>query len=411
MLYKLFFLLNFRSNIVRLLVLSFFFFFPVILELKRQLSDQERVHFHPPHTTQHTQHPTQHTRDSKDKNRGDVNIPHTADRNLDRDSRHAVHGMSPSEMSIPTAVMDWRDGREGRGDREGKGERDERGERDGREKRGIAISPSLKSSKNDNKKELKMISDRNKMIAEHRSMQEELMRTSDALETLQQLIKDRDKTNTRKEKTFLAEKESLIREAKNATTAFQTAKDEVKLLLRERDYMVRSLDEFSRQLYGLAGEEDRSVVSPVKYNTGIDGTVSPSDNTPHTKDTRTKNRNNMNSNVNLNINLSAEKETSNRSGIYGVSGSGKKERGVYSNDVRTNSTSTATSTSTSSHVSQAIERTYDSPYSKGRDLKGYETEGAVELDGVIRSMQSVVNDRKRVRRLCRHQQLSIMALR
>jgi hypothetical protein len=38
-------------------------------------------------------------------------------------------------------------------------------------------------------------------------------------------------------------------------------------------------------------------------------------------------------------------------------------------------------------------------------------EGAIELDGMILSMQSVVNDRKRVRRLCRQQQLSIMALR
>ena len=46
-----------------------------------------------------------------------------------------------------------------------------------------------------------------------------------------------------------------------------------------------------------------------------------------------------------------------------------------------------------------------------RERSVLESESVLELDGVIRSMQNVVNDRKRVRRLCRHQQLSIMALR
>ena len=308
-------------------------------ELKRQLRDQERVLSYPHHTTQYpTPNPERDPRV-----RGGGNIPHTAERILDQDSRNAVQGMSPSEMSMPTAVVDWREGRGDREDREGK-----------EEKKGVSVTPS-KSAKNDNKKELKMISDRNKMIAEHRSMQEELMRTSDALETLQQLIKDRDKTNTRREKTLLAEKESLLKEAHNATSAYQNAKDEVKHLLRERDYMVRSLNEFSHQLFDLVGENDQSILSPIKDNAGIN---SPS-------------------------------------------------------DIRTASTSTpnATLTSTSSHA-QAVGETDDNPDNlRYRELYRIETDGAVELDGVIRSMQSVVNDRKRVRRLCRHQQLSIMALR
>ena len=48
---------------------------------------------------------------------------------------------------------------------------------------------------------------------------------------------------------------------------------------------------------------------------------------------------------------------------------------------------------------------------RGKEKNVLESEGAIELDVVIRSMQNVLNDRKRVRRLCRHQQLSIMALR
>jgi hypothetical protein len=37
--------------------------------------------------------------------------------------------------------------------------------------------------------------------------------------------------------------------------------------------------------------------------------------------------------------------------------------------------------------------------------------GDMEIEGIIRSMRMVVNDRTRVRRLCRHQQLSILSLR
>lgn len=38
-------------------------------------------------------------------------------------------------------------------------------------------------------------------------------------------------------------------------------------------------------------------------------------------------------------------------------------------------------------------------------------DGDMEIEGIIRSMRMVVNDRTRVRRLCRHQQLSILSLR
>lgn len=48
----------------------------------------------------------------------------------------------------------------------------------------------------------------------------------------------------------------------------------------------------------------------------------------------------------------------------------------------------------------------------GTGSAGYGTgSGDIEIEAIIRSMRMVVNDRTRVRRLCRHQQLSILALR
>lgn len=63
----------------------------------------------------------------------------------------------------------------------------------------------------------------------------------------------------------------------------------------------------------------------------------------------------------------------------------------------------------SMHGAGAVWTSLNSIDSTEEHRKVRRVQGAIELDGMILSMQSVVNDRKRVRRLCRKQQL--MALR
>ena len=282
-------------------------------------------------------------------------------------------GLSLSELSTPTAVMQWR----------------------GEEKK----RPSTAASKDRTERDTSEIDRerdrtegerRRRTEEEHRSMQAELMRTSEALETLQQLLRDRDRTSARKERLFISEKDLLVTEAESATRAFQGAKEEVLYLLRERDYMVKGLDDFSKQLCDLAGEE----LEREPYNG--EGSYSP---LSHTK-TKGLFSNTQNAHSNSSGSERGTPESldpryvSKGPGSVGGAG-GASSSTVNGNNINGNNSNINSSSSSSNN----------------RVSRVAESEGAQELDGFIRSMQVVVNDRKRVRRLCRHQQLSIIALR
>ena len=94
---------------------------------------------------------------------------------------------------------------------------------------------------------------RRRVEEEHQSMQIELMRTSEALETLQHLLQDRDKSSQRKEKLFIAEKELLLSETDTLNRAVHQGREEMSHLVRERDYMVRRIEEFGRQIADIQG--------------------------------------------------------------------------------------------------------------------------------------------------------------
>ena len=284
----------------------------------------------------------------------------------ERESRGEEAGqqnLSLSGISTPTAVMPWRTEEN---------------------KKSTASAPKSMETRAGVEVERHDAHHRRVLEEEHRDMQMELMRTGRALESLQQLLKDRDKTSARKERLFLTEKEMLVSEAEQATRAFQSAKEEVLYLLRERDHTARSLDEFSRQLCNMAWEGDDAdlSMSPPSAHRSPSDRMSARHATP-----------------------SAEGKSSgllssstSSSGSSSGSGSGSS-RGEGSD----------TGVGVDMHAGGWSSMTrIDNTEEQRRVKRG---EGAIELDGMILSMQSVVNDRKRVRRLCRQQQLSIMALR
>jgi cell division septum initiation protein DivIVA len=317
-----------------------------------------------------------------------------AERERDRDGDYGVYvplsderqgrggkGQAPSlsELSTPTAVMHW------------KGEEKKRPStnagKDRTERNTSEIEREIDRER-DRERDRVEGERRRRTEEEHRSMQAELMRTSEALETLQQLLRDRDKTSARKERLFISEKDLLVSEAENATRAFQGAKEEVLYLLRERDYMVKGLDDFSRQLCDLAGEE----LERESYNG--DGSYSP---LSHMK---TKGVFSSQSQSAHSSSSSGRGTPESQDSRYLSKGPGSVGAGGMLNSVNGTNIHGISSNNNSSNSS-----------SNCRVNRVAESEGAQELDGFIRSMQVVVNDRKRVRRLCRHQQLSIMALR
>jgi hypothetical protein len=286
----------------------------------------------------------------------------------DREGRGEETGqqnLSLSGISTPTAVMPWRT--------------------EENKKSVTASAPkSTEMSKAGVEGERHDAHHRRVLEEEHRDMQMELMRTGRALESLQQLLKDRDKTSARKERLFLTEKEMLVSEAEQATRAFQSAKEEVLYLLRERDHTARSLDEFSRQLCNMAWEGDDTdlSISPPSVHRSPSDRMSARHATP-----------------------SAEGKSS---GLLSTSTSSSGS-GSGSGSSRGEGSDTAVGVGVGVHAGGWSSMTrIDSTEEQRRVKRG---EGAIELDGMILSMQSVVNDRKRVRRLCRQQQLSIMALR
>ena len=286
-----------------------------------------------------------------------------------RSDDHGHQNLSLSGISTPTAVMPWRT-------------------EENRKNVTSSVPRPLEKSKADLELERHEARLRSVLEEEHRGMQIELMRTGMALESLQQLLKDRDKTTARKERLFLSEKEVLVSEAEQATRAFQSAKEEVLYLLRERDHTARSLDEFSRQLCDMAGDGDDTDLSASPSSAH----QSPSDNSRSKRATP-----------------SAEGKSSSMQSSSNSSSSG--------GDADDPLTSLGSETGIGGGIGgglgantsgwSSINR-IDSTEEQRRVKRG---EGAIELDGMILSMQGVVNDRKRVRRLCRQQQLSIMALR
>lgn len=278
---------------------------------------------------------------------------------MSRGEEPGQQNLSLSGISTPTAAMPWRI--------------------EENKKSAKASAPtSMEMSRADVEVERHNAHHRRVLEEEHRDMQMELMRTGRALESLQQLLKDRDKTSARKERLFLTEKEMLVSEAEQATRAFQSAKEEVLYLLRERDHTARSLDEFSRQLCNMAWEGDDAdlSVSPPSVRHSPSDRMSTRHATP-----------------------SAEGKSS---GLLSTSTSSSGSRSGEGSDA-------GVGIGVSMHVGGWSSMTrIDSTEEQRRVKRG---EGAIELDGMILSMQSVVNDRKRVRRLCRQQQLSIMALR
>ena len=309
---------------------------------------------------------------NRDGNLSDGQSSQDGDRERVRENRSDDHGqqnLSLSNISTPTAVMPWRT-------------------EENRKNVTSSIPRPLEKSKANLELERHEARLRSVLEEEHRGMQIELMRTGMALESLQQLLKDRDKTTARKERLFLSEKEVLVSEAEQATRAFQSAKEEVLYLLRERDHTARSLDEFSRQLCDMAGDGEDTDLSSSPSSVHL----SPSDNSRSRRATP-----------------SAEGKSSSMHSSSNSSRSG--------GDVDDPLTSLGSDAGIGGGIGgglgvhaagwSSINR-IDSTEEQRRVKRG---EGAIELDGMILSMQGVVNDRKRVRRLCRQQQLSIMALR
>ena len=285
-----------------------------------------------------------------------------------RSDDHGQQNLSLSNISTPTAVMPWRT-------------------EENRKNIPSSIPRPLEKSKTDLELERHEARLRSVLEEEHRGMQIELMRTGMALESLQQLLKDRDKTTARKERLFLSEKEVLVSEAEQAFRAFQSAKEEVLYLLRERDHTARSLDEFSRQLCDMAGDGEDTDLSASPSSVHL----SPSDNSRSRRATPSaegKSSSMHSSSNSSNSGGDVDDPLTSLGSDAGIGG-GIGGLGVHAADW------------------SSINR-IDSTEEQRRVKRG---EGAIELDGMILSMQGVVNDRKRVRRLCRQQQLSIMALR
>lgn len=300
---------------------------------------------------------------SRDGEVSDGQSSQERERVRDREGRGEEAGqqnLSLSGISTPTAVMPWRT--------------------EENRKSATASAPKSMETRAGVEGERHDAHHRRVLEEEHRDMQMELMRTGRALESLQQLLKDRDKTSARKERLFLTEKETLVSEAEQATRAFQSAKEEVLYLLRERDHTARSLDEFSRQLCNMAWEGDDTdlSISPPSVHRSPSDRMSARHATP-----------------------SAEGKSS------GLLSTSTSSSGSGSGSSRGEGSDAGVGVGMHTGGWSSMTR-IDSTEEQRRVKRG---EGAIELDGMILSMQSVVNDRKRVRRLCRQQQLSIMALR
>ena len=332
----------------------------------------------------------------------------------ERDSNNRGDIQSPyfnSELSTPTAVMSWKLNNNNNNNKINKGN-DRNREKDMNNKNKNSnnndnnnyhendkvfeenkkSSPLTKSRSIKLEKEKIEIEKRKRLEYENQNMQDELVRTSEALDTLQQLLRDREKSSLRKAKLFLSEKELLESEIKNMKINITLSDNEVIKLLEEKDYMLRRMDEFGKQLNDLAeGNTD---------NDGIDfdyfGNLSPETNNSNNKSNSYSNNNLYNSpdskmkkKRNINMNNSSIKHNEN------VSNQQAREKDNFTGNKNV----------------QDEARKRERSSERGREKSVLESEGAIELDVVIQSMQNVVNDRKRVRRLCRHQQLSIMALR
>ena len=290
----------------------------------------------------------------------------------ERESRGEEPGqqnLSLSGISTPTAVMPWRT-----------------------EENKKRVSSSAPRQTEKSRAELEVERHeahlRRALEEEHTGMQMELMRSGKALESLQQLLKDRDRTSARKERLFLSEKEMLVSEAEQATRAFQSAKEEVLYLLRERDHTARSLDEFSRQLCDMAGDGDETDLSasPLSVHRSPRDLFSSRHATP-----------------------SAEGKSSGMLCSSSSSSSSRSSGGDV--DEPLTSFRSKAGVGVGSGVGVSMHRAgwssmnrIDSTEEQRKVKRG---EGAIELDGMILSMQSVVNDRKRVRRLCRQKNLQI----
>ena len=325
-----------------------------------------------------------------------------------------------SERTTPTAVLPWKAG-SGRNNKTNEKDRDRDRDKDGMRERemekdkdmkgGNSVYEERKRSSPVSKgraikleKEKIEIEKRRQLEHEHQSMQRELVRTSEALDTLQQLLRDREKSGLRKEKLFHTEKESLKSEIENMKISVDTADDEISQLLREREYMISRMDEFGKQLKDLTSDEiedennftdspimgDQSTIyfSPnekmkKRFSSGMGNDDNCDDIIFSSRGTVEATNNNINNNKNNNIN------NNNKSGNKLSKNPGGKDN------------------FNENEAGWKRQRSRE----RGKEKNVLESEGAIELDVVIRSMQNVLNDRKRVRRLCRHQQLSIMALR